>query len=102
MEGTWIGLGGGYGRYKVNEINIMGTGRGARGKSEGYLSLGKRCNFMNSLTSFAAGISRIAHNKAKTGDKFSSIEVSEIDSVSSGIVLSITSIIRPTTFVSEA
>lgn len=51
MEGTRIGLGGGYGRYKVNEINIMVTGGGGRGKSEGYLSLGKRCDFMNSLTS---------------------------------------------------
>ncbi len=48
-----------------------------------------------------AGISRIEHNNTKTGDKFSSIEESEMDSVSSGIVLSIISIIRPITLVSE-
>ena len=41
---------------------------------------------MNSLIWSGAGISKIEFNNAKTGDKFSSIVESEIESVSSGIV----------------
>jgi hypothetical protein len=50
------------------------------GMGEGYLSVGRRCDFMHCLTS-AGAISWIAHKRANTGERFSSREESEIESV---------------------
>lgn len=99
----WTGQGGANGHYNVSIRCILEESMGGMiiWETGNDLSFGKICNFVNSLISFGAGISRIAHNKTKTGHKFSSREESVTFSVSSGIVLSMTSIIRPTTLVSD-
>lgn len=69
-------------------------------KKGGYSSGGRISCFMRSLTEGGA-TSYMLLNNAKKGERSSSRDVFEIDSVSSGMVFSIMSIIRWTTFASE-